>query len=44
LLGLSHAPCTVLQADRIADLIFRKLLPGLDCSALVGLLDHLNGL
>jgi hypothetical protein len=31
------------QADAIADLIFRKLLPSLDCQALVDLLEHLNG-
>ncbi|WIA14831.1 hypothetical protein OEZ85_001550 [Tetradesmus obliquus] len=41
---LDADPGCGLQADLIADLIFRKLLPGLDCSALVGLLDHLNGL
>jgi hypothetical protein len=39
-------PCVCLlcaQADAIADLIFRKLLPSLDCQALVDLLEHLNG-
>jgi hypothetical protein len=36
-------PARCLQADRIADLIFRKLLPGLDCQGLVDLLEHLNG-
>lgn len=39
---LAADPGCGFQADRITELMFRKLIPGLDCQQLVDFLEHLN--
>jgi hypothetical protein len=39
---LAADPGCGFQAERITDLIFRQLIPGLDCTALVEFLEFLN--
>lgn len=39
---LAKDPGCGFQAERITELIFRKLIPGLDCQQLVDFLEFLN--
>lgn len=39
---LASDPSGGLQAERITDLLFKQLIPGLDCEQLVDFLEYLN--